>query len=121
MGRHERRTQVARFRREIAGSHLLTFLTDDLDRIDGEPVLKHALAHWLSVCEARKPICITCKRGFMDGAEPGAYLFAVSPSVANAASTSALCRGCWRDLPICEIEGAATRVLRRLVPRGRLE
>ena len=100
----------------------MTYLSDDLALIDGEPVLKAALAYWLAACEERRPICIGCRSGFVDrSAEPAAYLFAVSPMIPGAVSTSAFCVECWAMLPMSDIEVIANRVLRRLLPRGVLE
>jgi hypothetical protein len=116
MGRHERRSAITF--RQRAGNHLVTFLTDDVELIDGNPALKSALAHWLAVVELRRPICIGCRSCFMDGAQPAAYLFASSPAIPNAASTSAFCVECWVKLDMDEVEAICTRVLRRLLPRG---
>ena len=82
------------------------------------------MVHWLAQCEVRKPVCIACQKGFADddgGFRIGAWLFAKSPLIARATSTSAFCADCWRTLPMDQIETIVTRVLRRLLPRGVLE
>ena len=116
--RHNRRASVADFRKRVGGTHLVTYLLDDIALIDGHRLLGPCLRQWLAACEARRPYCIGCKKNFMDGAEPGAFLFATSPGASGDVSVSALCTECWA-LPLVEIEAIATRALRKLLPHGR--
>jgi len=63
--------------------------------------------------------CNTARRRLRTPRRSQAYLFAVSPAVPNAASTSVFCAECWRDLSDETVEAASVRVLRRLLAAGR--
>ena len=121
MGRHERRSEVARYRREVAGTHLVTYLVPADTELD-HPILKSALSRWLAGVMMRRPTCIGCAASFADSElPPGGFLFAISPNVQGAVSVSAFCADCWRVLPDTELETTCTRALRQLLPSGRFE
>lgn len=120
--RHQRRASLADFRREASRAYLLTHLLDANTSFADHPTLKDALAFWKANRVSRRPRCIACKVDLADPTAPvGAFLFATSPGAAGAVSVSAICPDCWRALPMSEIEVAALRVLRRLLPGGRFE
>lgn len=117
MNRHERRSGLARFRRNAA-SALLTYLVEPDDAaLDGHPLLRQAASYWRSNIRARRPCCIGCRTSFAADAEPGAFLFAV-PALARTASISVFCIRCWRDLPEADIERVCARVLQNFAPGG---
>jgi hypothetical protein len=120
--RATRRSEVARFKREVAHGDLLSYLIDASEPLDHAPLLKAAARYWFDGIMSRKPYCIACKSAdFADGAEVGAFLFATPTVRPSSASVSAICAACWRDLPDDAIERAALAVHRRIVPRGRFE
>ena len=121
MSRHERRSEVARFRKEIAGAHLVTYLVE-ANTEPGDALLKSALARWLAAVMVRRPTCIGCAASFADSdVPPGGFLYAVSPAVPDVVSVSAICDSCWRVLPDTELDATCTRALRLLLPAGRFE
>ena len=111
---------MASFKRKAAGD-LLTFLigADDAS-FDREPLLARAAAWFRAGVSARKPRCFGCRAAFADGAEVGAFLFGMPRNGgAGSASVAALSDECWRDLSDDEIERAALRVLRKVMPGAR--
>jgi hypothetical protein len=120
--RHQRRANVADFKRAVHRRHLVTHLVDAAEPLDGHAVLKDALSFWQKNRVKRRPCCIGCRADLSDpDVEAGAYLFATSPGSPGVASVSALCCACWHDLPLDQIEHHALRVLRRLLPGGHFE
>jgi hypothetical protein len=116
--RQQRRSEIARFRREAAGAHLTTFLVPVGMPLGNYPMLADAVVCWHGQRAVRKPVCIGCRSQLADVAIPGGFLFAVSPAIANAASCSAFCASCWHELSDAAIEAACTNVLRRFVAAG---
>jgi hypothetical protein len=121
--RHQRRSDLAHFKREAHREHLLTYLIDATDdaTLNRVPLLSRAVSFWRGNIEQRRPICPACKSGFADGAQPGAYLFATIAVAPRNASVTTFCSECWRDLPLDVIERSAERVLQKLLPNGRFE
>jgi hypothetical protein len=121
--RHQRRSDLAHFKREAHATHLLTYLidADDLAALNRMPLLRRATEFWRGNIEQRKPVCPTCKSGFADGAQPGAFLFATIAVAPRNAAVTVFCDRCWRDLPLDMIERSAEGVLHKLVPNGRFE
>ena len=120
--RHQRRSDLAHFKREAHREHLmLTYLidADDDAALDRMPLLRRAVVFWRGNIEQRKPVCPTCKSGFADGAQPGAFLFSVIAVAPTNASVTAFCRACWNDQSPEVIEREAARVLRCLLPGGK--
>jgi hypothetical protein len=117
--RHQRRANVADFKRRVSGRHLLTYLIDgdDAASLDSLAVLKDAAAFWQANRASRKPCCIVCKLSLASDETVGGFLFATSPGSPGIASVSALCVGCWH-LPLDQIEHHAARVLQNLLPGG---
>ena len=65
-------------------------------------------------------MCIGCKASFVgDETRAGAFLLSVPVGVPDIVATSVFCLHCHATLPVTEIERIATRVLRKLAPRGR--
>jgi hypothetical protein len=119
LGRQERRSDIARFRRDASRASLLTYMVAADQPLDSHPLLRNALSYWRSNIQQRRPFCPACKANFADDARPGAFLFATIAVAPTSASVSAFCDECWRDLPEAEIEREAARVLRHLIPGGR--
>jgi hypothetical protein len=121
MSRHERRSQIARFRRECSGGHLMTYLIPAGASFD-HPVIQRAQAHWEANRLMRQPQCIGCKVIFGENSmRVGLWLHAISPAISHAASTSAFCEKCGRDLSDAQVDRICTRVLRALLPNGHFE
>jgi hypothetical protein len=121
MGRHERRAEIARFRKECSGGHLMTYLVPAGTAID-HLTIKRAQAHWEANRLLRQPMCIGCKLIFADNsARVGSFLHAINPALPDSASTSAFCEECDRDLSNAQVDEICTRVLRRLLPGGVFE
>ena len=119
MGRHERRSDIARFRREVSHASLLTYMVPADAPLDGHPLLCGALSYWRSNIQQRRPFCPACKASFADDADAAAFLFATPAVAPTSASVSAFCSECWNDLPPQVIEREAARVLRQVIPGGR--
>ena len=118
MNRAQRRSEVARFRR-TSGGELLSYLFDANTPLD-DGHLRAAVQFWQSHRAARRAVCIGCKCSLASqDAEIGAYLLATSPGSPGTASTSAFCGTCWTDLSDAEVEAAALRVLRQVLPNAR--
>jgi hypothetical protein len=119
--RAQRRSSIRVFRKR-AGTFLQTTLVPSDAPLDHRPVLVDAVRFWQANRSARRPSCIGCKAKFADAStEPAAFLFVTSPGTPGAASVSVFYAECWQTLPMCEVEANAQRVLRRLLPGGRLE
>jgi hypothetical protein len=69
MGRHERRADIARFRRDASRRDLQTFLVEPDDRLlASAPLLQRAAQHWLDALSVRCRHCIGVLRGSWTGA-----------------------------------------------------
>lgn len=120
--RAARRASEARFRHEVSGTGLVTHLFDANTVLDRHPLLRDAVRYWQGSRAVRRPICISCKESLADPTTAvGAFLCATSPGAAGAASVSALCSDCWRDLSDDEIQRVSLRVFAKLVPHARFE
>jgi hypothetical protein len=64
---------------------------------------------------------ISCKAPFADSAQVGLFLFSTAAVLPTSASVSAFCCKCPREKSPADIDHAATRVLRRLMPNGSFE
>jgi hypothetical protein len=85
-----------------------------------DAMLHNAVLHWYGNIDARKPICIGCKRSFVgDETRVGAFLLSVPVGVPDIVATSAFCAQCHETLPLNAIDAASTRLLRQLAPNGR--
>lgn len=117
--RHQRRADLADFKREAHKRHLVTFLIEASDglSLDRYPLLSRALAFWRGNIMQRRPFCPACKSNYADGALPGAILFATTAVAPANASVTAFCVQCSRDLDVVEREAA--RVLRSIIADGR--
>jgi hypothetical protein len=124
VGRHERRVDLARFRRDASRRDLLTFLVEPDDRLlASAPLLQRAAQHWLDALSTRCRHCITCNVWIVDRRDVGALLL-TTPAVAKpvSAGTAAVCKACWdADLPREALEKACATVLETVVPNGRFE
>ena len=118
MSRHERRAEVHRFRREVSAG-LVSYLTDaDDPRLADQPLLANAISFWRRNVPTRAPHCFACRSLFDDAAQAGAFLLVTPTNAPTSCSVSGLCRACWRDLPMIEIERAANRAVRPVTPTG---
>ncbi|OCK56777.1 hypothetical protein [Bradyrhizobium sp. LMTR 3] len=119
--RHARRheaAKVSRFRRRSAYG-LDTALVAAGVPLDTHPhanIFKAALGDFVRGAGALS--CICCEADFETALQPAAFLYSCSAVRPTAATVSAVCLPCWRDLPFAEIEGHAARVLSRFVPGG---
>src|SRR4051812_22982769 len=109
MGRHERRSDIARYRREAARV-LLTYLVEPDDPALGG-LLGRAARHWLDALSVRVRSCIVCCSCITDRRNVGLLLVS-TPAVAKptAASVCGICREC-ADLPLEALEHATTTAL----------
>ena len=81
MNRHIRPADVAEFKREVARTHLNVYL-----------VLRDALQFWHSNIRQRRPMCISCRWLFTDGAtQPDLFLLAAPSAAPTACSVSGKC------------------------------
>jgi hypothetical protein len=121
MGRHERRSDIARFRRE-ASRALLTYLCEPNDpALAG--ILKSSASSWCDALEQRVRHCLVCTCWVVNKEHVGALLL-TTPDIAKPTSvgTAAICRVCWdADLPMEALERACESVLQAVRPGGRLE
>jgi hypothetical protein len=124
MGRHERRRSVALFKRDARNLLETSLVPADADLAD-YPQLNGARAKWLSEVPARKPICSHCHRKFgfgVDGAEVAAFLLVTAPnSSSNMVGISGFCKSCWSDCDDGQLQKAALKVVRRVLPSGKFE
>jgi hypothetical protein len=119
MGRHERRADLARYRRE-ASHALVTYLVEPDDpALNG--LLQRAARSWIDGLSTRSRSCIACSEWLWSRQGVGLLLLS-TPSVAKptSASVCAVCREC-ADLPLEALERAATTALQAAVPGGRFE
>jgi hypothetical protein len=124
MGRHERRADLARYRRDASRRDLLTFLVEPDDGLLATaPFLQRAARHWLdALSTTRSRSCIVCSSWLWSAESVGALLIS-TPAVSKptSAGTAAVCRGCWDDLPLKALERAVEQTLQSVIPGGRLE
>ncbi|MGY8633831.1 hypothetical protein RAD15_15245 [Bradyrhizobium sp. 14AA] len=121
MGRHERRADLARFRRDASRRDLLTFLVEPDDaRLSKAPLLQRTASNWLDALSTRVRHCIVCSSWLVDRQHVGALLLATSATVRpTSASACGVCRECWSaDLGLEVLERAATTALQAAVPKG---
>ena len=118
--RHQRRADLADFKRDAHKAHLVTYMIAAADdaSLDRHPLLRRALEFWRGNIPQRKLICPACKANYADDAHPGGFLFATTAIAPTNASVTAFCDECWH-LPPDVIEREATRVLRQLLPGGK--
>lgn len=121
LGRNRR---IKQFSDEIAGRLLLTNCVSADEDLSGHPrckLLRGAIEFYRAGCNGNdeSKACIVCHIGFGE-TQPAAFLISI-PVVPNAtnAAVSAICPSCWRTQSPESFDRAATRVLRRVLPRGR--
>lgn len=121
MNRATRRADLRSFKRTVHKSHLLTYMVEANDVVALDGLLARAMSFWRDGIEQRRPFCPVkaCRANFADGAHPGAFLLSVPALAPTSASVTAICTNCWRDLPPVDIERAAAKVLRQLIPGGK--
>jgi hypothetical protein len=124
MGRHERRSDLARYRRDASRNDLLTFLVQPNDvLLASAPLLQRAARHWLAALSVRSRSCIVCSSWLWSEQSVGALLIS-TPCVARptSAGTAAVCRECWSaGLPVQALERAVEQTLQSVIPNGKLE
>ena len=119
MNRHRRRSEIANFKRKVSHASIVTFLVDAGDLLEGHPLLRDASRWWRANVKRRRPTCCACRASFADdGVSVGAFLFSTSPAAPLSASVSAFCGRCWRTMTDEQIEQAAMKTLRKLMPDG---
>jgi hypothetical protein len=116
MTRQQRRASLSEFRREAAQGFLDVFLTPVEDIPRSKLLLQHAVDHWRASIPTRRPACLSCKAQFAEDARVGSYLCLVPSAAPTTASVSGLCADCWLRLSDPEVERAALRVVRRVMP-----
>jgi len=119
--RHQRRASLREFKREARAS-LVTYMIEANDPLDRAPVLRDAVAYWRGNLPTRKPICICCKGPFTGDVrvEVAAFLLAtISSASPRNASVSGICTACWNTLTDDQLEAAALRVLKAVLPNAR--
>jgi hypothetical protein len=118
--RHQRRRDLADFKRDAHKAHLVTYMiaADDDASLDRHPLLRRALEYWRGNVPHRRPICPGCRASFANDATAVAFLFATTAVAPTNASVTAFCDKCWH-LPPADIECISARVLRQLLPNGR--
>jgi hypothetical protein len=118
--RHQSRSDLAHFKRQMSGSYLVTHLIAADVPLEDHPLLMNALANWQTARVSRQPICIGCRASLADpDAKVGGFLFALPVNVGSLVSTSAFCWQCWTTLSASELDASCTRVLRALSPNGK--
>jgi hypothetical protein len=116
MGRHERRASLAEFKKASDGGFLDVHLLP-ADVPITIPLLKRAVEFWRASIPSRKPKCFAaCGAEFSADARIGAYLCAVPSGAPTTATISGLCTECWSRLTDDEVERAALKVVRRVMP-----
>jgi hypothetical protein len=113
--RQQRRASVAEFKRAAAGGYLDVYLVPT-DAPINNPLLERAASHWRAGIAALRPTCIGCKAKFADGAQAGAFVMTIPSGAPTAVSVSAICGDCWRDLSDKEVQAAALKVVRQVLP-----
>jgi hypothetical protein len=117
MGRHERRSDIARFRRDASRS-LNTYLCEPNDpALDG--LLQRAARTWLDALSVRARACIVCSEWLWSRQGVGLLLLS-TPSVVRptSASVCGICSAC-AELPLPALEQAASNALQAAVPGGK--
>lgn len=119
MSRQTRRADIAEFRREAARGTVSYLVEPSDERLDGEPLLRNAIQRWVAAVAVRKPRCFVCRTIFAnDGPQLGAVLLVTTSSAPPLCTVSGLCKRCWSDRSDEEIERAAAKVLRPVMPNG---
>ena len=117
----KRRASVGRYKRESGGA-LITYLVD----VELEPLpqlLACARGWWLDALSGIGPPrhCFACRACLLDRKDVGALLFSTPSLPASVTNINAACNRCWADQPFEEIERAAAKLLRTVVPGGHFE
>jgi hypothetical protein len=122
MGRHERRADLARYRRETSGV-LVTYLVPPNDRaLDTIPLLRRATDAWLEALAVKVRSCIVCSSWLVNRHHVGAVLLSTPTVMPRAASVCGVCRECWEaDLPADALERAALTALKVAIPGAHFE
>jgi hypothetical protein len=123
MGRHERRSDIARFRGDASRALLTYLVAPDDAALNDVPILRDTARSWLDLLSTRVRNCLICSSWLVNREHVGLLLLA-TPATAKPTSASccAICRGCaGAGLPMEAIERAAERVLQEALPGGRLE
>jgi hypothetical protein len=116
MARRERRASLSAFKREAAGGFLDVFLLP-IDGAITDPLHQRAVAFWRANIGTRRPKCFAaCRAEFAEDARVGAYLLTVPSGEPTSASVSGLCSVCWSALDDAQVNAAALKVVRRVLP-----
>jgi hypothetical protein len=116
VGRHERRRDLVRFKREArSGSGNAQTFCFDVRMPLGEPqaLLRDAARFWRANMRNRR--CLGCRTRFSDEVKVGGYFMARPDAAPTAVSVSGFCEGCWLSRPDEQLQRDALRILRELV------
>jgi len=118
MSRHDRR----RFRHQVSGAGLLTYLVSPTDpRLGDVPLLGRA-ARWWTYClpNALPPrSCMLCKRSLRCEQDVGLVLLSMPAAPTTCVAYVGLCLDCYRDADWVRIEAACIAALQEVLPAGK--
>jgi|SRR5215510_6478873 len=120
--RHNRRAELARFRRETSGG-LVTWLVDrnDPSLHKAPTLLVQAAFRWCEELLASPRHCICCLSLICDQREVGGLLLSKPHNAIGRVAINGVCKPCWAAQSLDQIEHAATEVLRAVVRTGNFE
>ncbi|MBA4034943.1 MAG: hypothetical protein C0480_10130 [Bradyrhizobium sp.] len=111
-----------RFIRQIAGHPLDTALIEVGTSLVGHRHARVFADATGDACRSASGMkCMACAQTFTNMRPMAAVLLACSSVRPSFASSSGICLACWRPDDLSEIEIAATRVLRKVIPNGEFE
>jgi hypothetical protein len=115
MSRADRRASTSAFKKAADGGFLDVYLLP-ADGAITNPLLKRATTQWMAGVAVRKPVCVSCKAKFDGDASVGSFICTIPSGAPTLASVSALCDACWSALDDAQVNAAALRVIRRVLP-----
>jgi hypothetical protein len=114
--RQQRRASLSAFKKEASQGFVDVFLTPIEDVALAKPLHQRAVAFWRANIPTRRPACLSCKAQFAEDARVGSYLLMVPERAPTSASVSGLCSSCWSSLTDAEVERAALKIVRSVLP-----
>jgi hypothetical protein len=121
--RHQRRADLADFKRKASHTALLTYLCPPDDpALDRAPLLRAAARDWLGRLATRVRYCIVCNSWLVNRQDVGALLLSVFDiAKPTDVGIAAVCKACWDADDIEALERAVEQTLRSVIPNGKLE
>lgn len=108
-----------RFAKQIAGHPMDTALVEVGASFAGHRHARIFADAAADACRSASGMkCMSCGSVFTTTKPIAAVLLACSSVRPRAATASGICLSCWRPDDLAEIEVAATRVLRKIIPTG---